>query len=266
MKKILSILLAAVLMLAAAGCGTKPPAETTEANGTESSDATSNPDVSIDESTSEDLRVILLDNDKDGVNDFKIVVDIEAAKSTEKVPFRIPDLNAPSEDSFRTVSLYNLKDGGEKLVWYTNLCMGSEPRGGVALKNGGVFSYYYDIYEYGEGRKVSISCYEYVGDIYGNQTYQPKLKTGSFVTNEISDDIWADDFGERKSYSLRNAVDVLDDMLSDAEILLDVTGTEPIFSTDENRFTKSYANTFDYRDLEASLAEEIQDSFIIPAK
>jgi hypothetical protein len=75
--------------------------------------------------------------------------------------------------------------------------------------------------------------------------------------------MWEDHFEERHSYELRNAVSVLDEMLDGAEILLDVTGTKPIYSTDEHRFTKQYSFRFDYRDLEASLAEEIQDSYIV---
>jgi hypothetical protein len=52
-------------------------------------------------------------------------------------------------------------------------------------------------------------------------------------------------------------------MLDGAEILLDVTGTNPIYSTDDHRFTKQYSFRFDHRDLEASLAEGIQDSYIV---
>lgn len=254
-----------MLMLVMAGCGKEPPPETTDGTEPPATESTSEPDAPVDEPKG--LRTLVLDNNKDGINDYKIVVDTEAAKSTEKVPFRIPDLDNPSEDSFRTVSLYKLTAEGETLVWYSNLCMGSSPRGGVALKNGAVFSYYYDIYEYGEGRRISISCYEYYSDLYGNGNYPYlKMKTGSYVTAEIPDEIWEDNFAERHSYELRNAVNTLDEMLDGAEILLDVTGTEPIWSTDENRFTKQYAFKFDYRDLEGCLAEEKQDSYIIPAK
>ena len=197
------------------------------------------------------------------MNDYKIVVDPEAAKSTEKVPFRLPDAENPSEDSFSTVRMYRLTEAGETLVWYTNLCMGSLPRGGVALKDGMVFGYTIDVYEYGEGRKVSIARYDYVGNPNGIG-FKPHADTGSFITNEISDERWEDNFGERNSFTLRNAVNVLDEMLDGAEILLDVLGKEPIYSTDQNRFTKQFSDVFDYRDLEASLAEETQDRYIRP--
>ena len=295
MRKFGAILLV-LLMLAAVGCGADGNTEVTETreNGgpaTETAETESESETETDtesqaetktetqaeteavtdapavsDTVSGNVRVILLDNDKDGVNNFKIVVDIDAARSTEKVPFRIADIDNPSEDSFRTVSLYDLKDGTPKLVWYTNLCMGSAPRGGVALKNGGVFCWYYDLYETDVGKRISISCYEYGGgNIYGEISYAPLLKTGSFVSNDIAADRF-EDFGERYSHSLRNAVNVLDEMLYDAEILLDVTGTAPIFSTEEDRFTKSYADRFDYRELEASLAEENQGQYIVPIK
>ena len=251
-----------LLLLALASCGTEPSAQTPSGTDIPATQSTSTPDTSED-TPAEHLRILMIDQNKDGKNDYKIVVDTEAAHSTERVPFRLPDAEDPQEDSFRSVSMYRLSDKGETLVWYTNLCMGSAPRGGVALKDGMVFSYYYDVYEYGEGRKLSISCYEYHGDIYGSNTYHPNLKHGSFVTNEVSDEIWAENFGERHSYELRNAVNVLDEMLDGAEILLDVTGKEPIFSTDEGSFTKQYADRFDYRDIEGSLAEEIQDSYIV---
>lgn len=277
MKKLLAVLLTAALLFAAVGCDKEPPIETpdcTEPPASESTSGTaettpaessSKPDAPIDAPIAKGLRIILLDQNKDGVNDYKIVVDTEAAKSTEKVPFRLPDADNPQEDSFSTVRMYRLSDGAETLVWYTNLCMGSSPRGGVALKDGMVFGYYFDVYEYGEGRKVSISRYDYVGNPSGIG-FRPHADPGSFITTEISDEMWADDFGERNSFKLRNAVNVLDEMLDGAEILLDVTGKEPIYSTDENRFTKQYSFIFDYRNLEASLSEEKQDSYIIPAK
>lgn len=289
MRKIGAILLV-LLMLATVGCGDGGNNEGTETreNGgpaTETAEPKSESQTETDaesqtetknesetespvgsETASGNVRVILLDNDKDGVNDFKIVVDRDAALSTEKVPFRIADIDDPSEDSFRTVSLYDLKDGTPKLVWYTNLCMGSAPRGGVALKNGGVFCWYYDLYETDGGKRISISCYEYGGgNIYGEISYVPRLKTGSFVSNDIAADRF-EDFGERNAFSLLNAVNVLDEMLYDAEILLDVTGTAPLFSTEEDRFTKSYAGRFDYRNLEASLDEENQGQYIVPIK
>ena len=258
MKKIFTVLLA-LSLLVLSGCGQTPPVETPE----ETTPTVETPSCTEDPVPAEHLRVLLIDQNKDGKNDYKIVVDPEAAKSTEKVPFRLPDEENPSEDSFSTVRMYRLTAEGETLVWYTNLCMGSAPRGGVALKDGMVFGYYYDIYEYGEGRKVSISCYEYVGNAYGTG-YRPHANSSSFITAEISDEMWEDNFGERNSFSLRVAVDTLDEMLDDAEILLDVTGTQPIFSTDEERFTKQYSFRFDYRDLEGSLAEENQDSYIQP--
>ena len=256
MKKLLLILLALLLVLT--GCDTRPPIETPE----ETTPTVETPSCTEDPVPAEHLRVLLLDNNKDGVNDYKIVVDLEAAKSTDKVPFRLPDADDPQEDSFRTVSMYRLGDEGETLVWYTNLCMGSAPRGGVALKDGLVFGYTFDVYEYGEGRKVSIARYDYVGNPNGIG-FKPHADPGSFITNEISDERWADNFGERNSFTLLNAVNVLDEMLDGAEILLDVTGTQPIYSTDDNRFTKQYSFRFDHRDLEASLAEEIQDSYIV---
>ena len=263
MKKIFAVLLA-LLLLVLSACGTTPPPETTDGTEPPTAESSSEPDTPvIDEPKG--LRTLVLDNNKDGVNDYKIVVDTEAAKRTDKVPFRLPDEEDPSEDSFSTVRMYRLTEAGETLIWYTNLCMGSSPRGGVALKDGMVFGYYFDVYEYGEGRKVSISRYDYVGNPSGIG-FRPHADPGSFITTEISDEMWADDFGERNSFKLRNAVNVLDEMLDGAEILLDVTGTEPIFSTDDNRFTKQYSFKFDYRELEASLAEEKQDSYIIPAK
>ncbi|MBO5305916.1 MAG: hypothetical protein J6B12_04050 [Clostridia bacterium] len=263
-------LLLALVLLVLTSCSEKPPVETpdgTEPSATESSSEpeTSAPETEPPRDEEKGLRVIVLDQNKDGVNDYKIVVDTEAAKSTEKVPFRLPDADDPKEDSFRTVSMYRLTEEGETLVWYTNLCMGSAPRGGVALKDGLVFGYTFDVYEYGEGRKVSIARYDYVGNPNGIG-FKPHADPGSFITNEISDEMWADNFGERNSFTLRNAVNVLDEMLDGAEILLDVTGKEPIYSTDENRFTKQYAFKFDYRDLEGSLAEEKQEQYIIPAK
>ena len=260
MKKILSVLLL-LSLLVLAGCGAQPSGQTPSSTENPTTQSTSAPDTSENAPT-ENLRILRIDQNKDGKNDYKIVVDVEAAHSTERVPFRLPDTDVPSENSFRTVSMYRLDDEGETLVWYTNLCMGSLPRGGVALRDGMVFSYYYDVYEYGEGRKVSISCYTYVGNAYGTG-YKPHADPSSFITNEISDDVWEDNFGERNSFTLRVAVDTLDEMLNDAEILLDVTGKKPIFSTDDNRFTKQYANRFDYRDIEGSLAEEIQDSYIV---
>ncbi len=257
MKKIVAGILA-LWLLALAGCDTQPPIETPE----ETTPTVETPSCTEDPVPAEHLRVLLLDNNKDGVNDYKIVVDPEAAKSTEKVPFRLPDEENPSEDSFSTVRMYRLNDESETLVWYTNLCMGSTPRGGVALKDGMVFGYTFDVYEYGEGRKVSIARYDYVGNPNGIG-FKPHADPGSFITNEISDEMWEDNFGERNSFSLLNAVNVLDEMLDGAEILLDVTGKEPIYSTDENRFTKQYSFRFDYRDIEGSLAEEIQDSYIV---
>ncbi len=240
---------------------TQPKDETSDAPESETEGET---ETAPPTQSSTELRVLYLDNDKNGVNDYMIEVDFAAARSTEKVPFRLPDAENPSEDSFRTVSLYDLRSGEPKLVWYSNLCMGSQPRGGVALgKGGNIFSYYFDLYEYGEGRRLSISCYEYVSDIYGNQTYLPSLKMGSLVTNEISDEIWEADFAERHWATILNAVNTVDEMLYEAQILLDVTGTEPIYSTDQNRFTKQYSNRFDYRKLEACLDPSIQDSYII---
>ncbi len=258
MKRIVAVLLA-LLLLALVGCEEKPPIETPD----ETTPSVETPDGTEEPIPEEHFRVLLIDQNKDGVNDYKIVVDTEAAKSTEKVPFRLPDEENPSEDSFSTVRMYRVTEEGETLVWYTNLCMGSLPRGGIALKDGMVFGYYYDVYEYGAGRKVSISCYEYVGNAYGNG-YKPHANPSSFITNEISDEMWEDNFGERNSFTLRVAVNTLDEMLDGAEILLDVTGTEPIYSTDDNRFTKQYSFRFDYRDLEGSLAEEVQDSYIQP--
>lgn len=287
MKKLIALSLALLLVLLA-GCdavptqttgadvtgevgGSVPPEtsaqpqdETTQAPESETEGETEQipPTQSTDE-----LRILYLDNDKNGVNDYRIEVNIAAASSTEKVPFRLPDAENPSEDSFRTVSLYDLRGSEPKLVWYSNLCMGSQPRGGVALgKDGNIFSYYFDVYEYGEGRKLSISCYEYVGDIYGNGTYLPSLKKGSYVTSEIPNDVWEDSFVERNWASILNGVNTVDEMLSEAEILLDVTGTEPIFSTDDNRFTKQYSDRFDYRELEACLDPEIQSSYTVPAE
>lgn len=260
MKKIFAVVLA-LSFLVCSGCGTTPPPETTE----DTPPTVETPSCTEDPVPAEHLRILLIDQNKDGKNDYKIVVDLEAAKSNEKVPFRLPDADDPREDSFRTVSMYRLNDGGETLVWYTNLCMGSAPRGGVALKDGMIFGYTFDVYEYGEGRKVSIARYDYVGNPSGIG-FQPHADPGSFITHEISDEMWADNFGERNSYTLRNAVNVLDEMLDGAEILLDVTGKEPIYSTDDNRFTKQYSFRFDYRDLEGSLAEEIQDSYIEPIK
>lgn len=219
-----------------------------------------------DQTTEEGTRVILLDYDRDGVKDARVVVDLKAAKSTEKVPFRIADIENPSEDSFRTVSLYDLRQGG-KLVWYTNLCMGSTPRGGVGLsKDGAIFTWYFDEYAVEGGRRLSISCYEFgTMSVTGELVYAPRLKTGSVVTNIIPETDW-EEYGERHFYNLQVAVNVIDEMLYDAEILLDVTGTLPIGSTDENRFTKSYADKFDYRTLDKCLDAGNQSDYIIPAR
>ena len=293
MNKILVFLLS-LLLLAAIGCGTEPdfeetllvdfggpytetetlgetlPEETepqdpsdTETETQAASETAAETEASASEETDR-FRVIYLDNNKDGVDEFKIVVDFEAAKRTAPVPFRIDDIDNPSEDSFRTVSMYDLRGGEPKLVWYTNLCMGSAPRGGVAIKGGSIFSWYYDVYESGDGVRVSLSCYDYgTSDLYGNISYRPLLKKGSVVTNVIS----AEDFetyGLRHMHTLQYAVDVIEEKLNGAEILLDVTGTAPIFSTDDNRFTKSYWLGFDYRRLEECLAPENQDQYIVP--
>lgn len=243
---------------------TEPQDETTDVPRSETEET---PETEPPQEDKSELRVLYLDQDKNGVNDYKIEVDFAAARSTEKVPFRLPDAEAPKEDSFRTVSLYDLRSGEAKLVWYSNLCMGSQPRGGVALgKDGNIFSYYFDVYKYGEGRKLSISCYEYVGDVYGNQTYLPALKKGSYTTGEIPNDVWEADYVERHWASILNAVNTVDEMLYEAEILLDVTGTEPIFSTDQNRFTKQYSDRFDYRELEVCMEQAVQNDYIVPAK
>ena len=254
------------LILSLFGCGqtgtdTTLPTDTTEAPNP--LDPTcSEPPTSTDD-PAKNLRVIILDPNGDGKNDYRIEVDMDAARSMEKAPFRIADAENPSEDSFRTVSLYRLGADGDTLIWYTNLCMGSAPRGGVGLtKDGGIFTWYYDLYEAEGGRRVSLSVYEF--GAYGNSVgLTPDLKKGSAVTNIIPDDRW-EEYGERNEYALLVAVNLIDEYLSDAEILLDVTGTEPIFSTDGNRFTKQYADLFQYRDLEGSLAPENQDKAIVP--
>lgn len=285
MKKLLAMLLA-LLLLTAIGCGSHPDfketafvdyggpfTETeslaeTEAQAPETeAEVPTETEAETDASAPEEpdgLRVIYLDNDRDGVNEIKLVVDVEAAKKTDAVPFRIDDIDNPSEDSFRTVSMYDLRGDEPKLIWYTNLCMGSTPRGGVALKGGGIFSWYYDVYESGDGVRISLSCYDYgTVDTYGNVSYRPLMKKGSVVTNVMS----AEDFetyGLRHTHTLQHAVDIIDEKLNGAEILLDVTGTAPIFSTDDNRFTKSYWFGFDYRQLEKCLAPENQDQYIVP--
>ena len=284
MRNLIFLLL--LLSLLFAGCGEVDPkttettdsetegtadtnlADTTETLGnSETEDKTENETESDgqDQTAEEGTRVILLDYNHDGVNDARVVVDLEAAKSTEKVPFRIADAENPSKDSFRTVSLYRLTDEGETLIWYTNLCMGSTPRGGVGLsKNGAIFTWYFDEYAVEGGRRLSISCYEF-GSYGGTVGLTPNLKRNSVVTNVISDADW-EEYGERYFYNLQVAVNVIDEMLYDAEILLDVTGIEPIGSTDENRFTKSYGDKFDYRTLDKCLNADNQSDYIIPAR
>lgn len=285
MKKLLTVLLA-LLLLTAIGCGPHPdfketafvdydgpfteteslaetevPSPETEAKVPTETEAETEAPIAKD---TDGLRVVYLDNNKDGVNEFKIVVDTEAAKSTDAVPFRIADIDNPSEDSFRTVSMYDLRGNEPKLIWYTNLCMGSAPRGGVALKGGSIFSWYYDVYEASGGVRVSISCYEYgTADLYGNISYRPLQKNGSVVTNVMSVEDF-ETYGLRHMHTLQYAVDIIEEKLNGAEILLDVTGTEPIFSTDSNRFTKSYWLGFDCRRLEECLAPENQDQYIVP--
>lgn len=289
MKNLIFFLLLLALLLT--GCGEMTPpdtgdAETEAANNTELVDGTEKPEPpdtekdedetekeaeketesdGQDQTTEEGTRVILLDYNRDGVNDARVVVDLEAAKRTDKVPFRIADAENPSEDSFRTVSLYRLTEEGETLIWYTNLCMGSTPRGGVGLsESGAIFTWYFDEYAVEGGRRLSISCYEF-GSYGGTVGLTPNLKRNSVVTNIISDADW-EEYGERHLYNLQAAVDMIDEMLYDAEILLDVMGTLPIGSTDENRFTKSYADKFDYRTLDKCLDAGNQSDYIIPAR
>ena len=254
-----------VLTLSLFGCGQTGTDTTLSPDTTDSPEplppTCTEPPVSTDE-PEENIRIIILDVNKDGKDDYRIEVDMEAARSTEAVPFRIADAENPSEDSFRTVSLYRLGADGDTLIWYTNLCMGSAPRGGVGLtKEGGIFTWYYDVYTVEGGRRLSLSVYEFGS--YGNTVgLTPNLQKGSAATNTIPDDQW-EEYGERNEYTLLVAVNLIDEHLSDAEILLDVTGNEPIFSTDENRFTKQYANLFNHRDLEGSLAPENQDKAIV---
>lgn len=285
MRKFGAILLV-LLMLAAVGCGadgntevtetrenggpatetaetesesetetdTESQAETKTETQAETEAATDTPAVS--DTVSGNVRVILLDNDKDGVNNFKIVVDIDAARSTEKVPY------TPKDDSFRTVSLYELTpEGGETLVWYTNLCMGSAPRGGVALGSRGLFVWYYDLYDqvHENGtQQLSIRAMKF------GQDYRLISMAGGNIFKVPSENI--EDFVGTNIHKLQTAAESINDILWDTEILLDVTGTEPIYSTDGNRITKEYVGPFTYEDFLTLYDEANQDSFIIPAE